>query len=231
MVQERGCHPQGAHSLGLVRMPGVWGKRGPFRRKRQQRSWAGGWGTGQRAFRPALWLQAWGGAASPQMRHDHHPVFPKGSGCRAQRAHFPEQVRAARVCRTAVSLAGGGGYDQSPTLGLQLRGLPRTSGLDGLCLLLGLQGTLEREKKRLVRFLFWCHIDIPKIVGSLRQRKSPEIRSIWRRDGTLRQALGPLPEKGHRRAGSGACPPGRLREGWRGFLGCGWAAPHEAWGQ
>ena len=46
MVQERGCHPQGAPSLGLVRMPGVWGQRGPLWRKKQQRSGAGGWGLG-----------------------------------------------------------------------------------------------------------------------------------------------------------------------------------------
>lgn len=77
-----------SHRL-LVRTPGL-GQEGPFWRKRQQRSWAGGWGPGQRAFRPALCLQAvvgGRGAASSQMRRDHGPVFPECSGCQAQRVH------------------------------------------------------------------------------------------------------------------------------------------------
>ena len=49
MIQERGCHPQGAPSLGLVRMPRVWGQRGPLQRKKQQRSGAGGWAAGLQA--------------------------------------------------------------------------------------------------------------------------------------------------------------------------------------
>lgn len=180
-----GLPPSGRpHRLRLARTPGVWGKRGPFWRRRQQRGWAGGWGPGQRAFRPALCLQAGGGgrgAASSQTRRDHGPVFPECSGCQAQRAHFPERVIAARACRVAGSLAGAEGVIRALALGLELRARPGISGVDGLCLFLGSEGALERKtKKRLVQFLFWCHTDILKIVGPPRQRKSPETRSIWR---------------------------------------------------
>lgn len=121
------------------------------------------------------------GAASSQMRRNHGPVFPECSGCQAQRAHFPERVIAARVCRVAGSLAGAEGVIRALALGLELRARPGISGVDGLCLFLGSEGALERKtKKRLVQFLFWCHTDILKIVGPPWQTKSLETRSIWR---------------------------------------------------
>lgn len=95
-----------------------------------------------------------GAGQPPQMRRDHCPIFPKCSGCRAQHAHFPERVMAARVCRVAVSLAGAEGVIRALTLGLELCGIPRASGLDGLCLLLGSEGALERKKTKKAWFDF-----------------------------------------------------------------------------
>ena len=114
-----------------------------------------GLGTWAAGIQTSTLPPGWEGTGQPpQMRCDHCPIFPKCSGCRAQRAHFPERVIAARVCRVAVSQAGAEGVIRALTLGLEFRGLPRTSGLDGLCLLLGSEGSLERKKKRLVQFLF-----------------------------------------------------------------------------
>ena len=55
-VQERVCHPQGGLAAWVwSECPGSGAKGAP---SRGRDSWAGGWGPGQWAFRPALCLQA-----------------------------------------------------------------------------------------------------------------------------------------------------------------------------
>lgn len=148
-VQERGCHPQGGSQPGFGQNARGLGQKGPLPEEETAEELGWGLGTWAAGIQTSTLPPGWEGTGQPpQMRCDHCPIFPKCSGCWAQRAHFPERVIAARVCRVAMSQAGAEGVIRALTLGLEFRGLPRTSGLDGLCLLLGSNGALERKKKK-----------------------------------------------------------------------------------
>ena len=78
------------------------------------------------------------------------PRLPQGLWVPGPTCLLPRAGESSKGLPNCIEPGGGGGPEgviRAPTLGLQLHGLPRTSGLDGLCLLLGLEGTLEREKK------------------------------------------------------------------------------------